>query len=225
MGSTTAALIALRESLSESEEPILRALKFRIGLPFNGRMYSNMPLLGLSRFDVRLYLKELGRALSGSYKYGERPLSTLWLPNTNVPMLNVTDDLRRGYVRVLEQLCPPGDDPRTYYNACCGDLDALWFLSKRIHEAGISVGERKLSDADQDTLARYRAEVQTKAVDKLAGLLKDEEQEKAVILRVRWKASAIKLDPDIAERLFRELVFPTTLKLEAMVIISAHRPS
>jgi chorismate mutase len=56
-------------------------------------------------------------------------------------------------------------------------------------------------------------------------LLKDEEQEKAVILRVRWKASAIKLDPDIAERLFRELVFPTTLKLEAMVIISAHRPS
>lgn len=225
MGSTTAALIALREGLAESEEPILRALRFRISLPFNGRLYSRIPLIGLSRFDIRLYLKEFNRALSGSYKHGERPLSTLWLPGTNLSALDVTGDLRQGYVRVLQQLCLAGDDPKTYFDACRGDLDALWFLSKRIHEAGISVGERKLSDADQDTRALYKAEVQERAVDRLAGLLKDEEQEKAVIQRVRWKSAAVKLNPDIAELLFRDLVFPTTLKLEAIVIINAHRPS
>ncbi|MFA6564551.1 MAG: hypothetical protein WCV00_21785 [Verrucomicrobiia bacterium] len=224
MGSTTAALVALRETLAESEEPILRALKFRITLPFNGRLYSRIPLIGMSRFDVSLYLQELNRALSGSYKHGERPLSTVWLPNTNIPSLNVTSDIRQGYVRVLQLLCREGDEPRTYSNACRGDLDALWFLSKRIHEAGISVGERKLSDADQDILARYKAEARQKAVDSLMGLLKDEEQERNVIQRIRLKASAIKLDPDIAERIFRELVFPPTLKLEAQVIISACKP-
>lgn len=223
MGSTTAALVALRETLAESEEPILRALKFRITLPFNGRLYSSLPVIGLSRFDISLYFRELNRALSGSYKHGERPLSTLWLPNTNIPTLDVTGDIRQGYVRVLQLLCPPGDDPKSYANARRGDLDALWFLSKRIHDAGISVGERKLSDADPDILARYKAEAQQGAVDSLMGLLKDEEQERNVILRIRWKAAAVKLDPDIAERLFRELVFPTTLKLEAMVIISACR--
>ncbi|MFA7007113.1 MAG: hypothetical protein WC429_23955, partial [Verrucomicrobiia bacterium] len=80
------------------------------------------------------------------------------------------------------------------------------------------------SDADQDILARYKAEARQKAVDSLMGLLKDEEQERNVIQRIRLKASAIKLDPDIAERIFRELVFPPTLKLEAQVIISACKP-
>jgi chorismate mutase len=225
MGSTTAALVALRETLAESEEPILRALRFRIGLPFNGRLYARIPLLGMSRFDVNLYLNELGRALSGSYKHGERPLSTVWLPNTNIPTLDVTRDIREGYVRILQQLCPAGDQPKTYANASRGDLDALWFLSKRIHEAGISVGERKLSDADPETLARYKAEAQQQAVESLIALLKDEEQEGNVIQRIRWKASTIKFDPDIAEKLFRELVFPNTLKLEAQVIISACRPT
>ena len=224
MGSTTAALIALRETLAESEEPILRALRFRISLPFNGRLYARIPLLGMSRFDVNLYLNELGRAFSGSYKHGERPLSTVWLPNTNIPSLNVTPEIREGYVRLLEQLCAEGEDPKTFANACRGDLDALWFLSKRIHEAGISVGERKLSDADPETLARYKAEARQGAVGNLVALLKDEEQERNVAQRIRWKAAAIKLDPGIAERLFRELVFPNTLKLEALVIISACTP-
>lgn len=223
MGSTTAALIALRENLAESEEPILKALKFRIRLPFNNRLYSKIRLIGLSRFDVRLYLQEFGRALSGNYKHGERPLSTVWLPNTKIPSLDVTRDIRPGYVEVLRQLCPEGDNPRTYYDACRGDFDALWFLSKRIHEAGISVGERKLSDADQDTLVRYKTEVQGRDVDKLVGLLKDEEQERAVIQRVRGKAAEIRLDSNIAESLFRELVFPTTLKMEALVIINAYK--
>jgi len=225
MGSTTAALVALREGLAESEEPILRALRFRIQLPFNKGLYSKLPLIGLSRFDVTLYYKELGRAMSGSYKHGERPLSTLWLPNTKLSSLDVTSDIRRGYVQVLQQLCRAEDDPKTYYNACRGDLDALWFLSKRIHEAGISVGERKLSDADEDAMIRYKTEAREKAVDRLAGLLKDEEQEQTVIQRIRWKAAQIKLDPNIAERFFRDLVFPTTLKLEAMVIISAYKSS
>ena len=223
MGSTTAALIALREGLAESEEPILRALKFRIALPFNGRLYSRMRWANLSRFDITLYFKELGRALSGCYKHGERPLSTLWLPNTNIPTLDVTGDIRQGYVQVLQQLCPAGDNPKTYYDACRGDLDALWFLSNRIHEAGISVGERKLSDADRDISALYKAEARERAVDRLAGLLKDEEQESAVIQRVRGKAVDVRLNPDIAEKLFRDLVFPATLKLESLVIISAFK--
>ncbi len=226
MGSTTAALVALRESLAEAEEPILKALRFRIRLPFNNRLYSKIRLIGLSRFDFRLYIQELARALSGSYKHGERPLSTVWLPNTTkIPTLDVTKDIRRSYVEVLRQLCPSGDNPKTYYDACRGDFDALWFLSQRIHEAGISVGERKLSDADQETLVRYKAEVQGRDVNKLAGLLKDTEQENAVIQRIKGKASEIKLDPGIAEKLFRNLVFPTTLKMEALVIINSYKPS
>lgn len=223
MGSTTAALVALRETLAESEEPILRALKFRIHLPFNPGLYSKLSLIGLSRFDIMLYYNELGRAMSGSYKHGERPLSAFWLPNARLPSMDVTPDIRQGYVRVLQQLCSPEDDPKTYGNASRGDLDALWFLSKRIHEAGISVGERKLSDADDETMVRYKNEARGKDVDRLAGLLKDEEQERAVIQRIQWKAGQIQLDPGIAEKLFRDLVFPTTLKLEAMVIINAYR--
>ena len=224
MASTTAALIALRENLAEAEEPILRALKFRIKLPVNGRLYSRMPWIGLSRFDVRLYLQEFERAMSGSYRHGERPLSTLWLPKTKPDRLDVTADLRRGYVEVLQQLCPAGDDPRTYDDACRGDFDALWFLSRRIRDAGISVGERKLKDADQETLALYKAEAQGNHRERLIELLKDEEQERAVTERVRGKAEEVRLDPDIAERLFQELVFPTTLKLEALVIINFFPP-
>ncbi len=223
MGSTTAALVALRETLAESEEPILRALKFRIHLPFNPGLYSKLPLIGVSRFDLTLYYNELGRALSGSYRHGERPLSAFWLPNTRLPSMDVTRDIREGYVRVLQQLCTPEDDPKSYGNASRGDLDALWFLSKRIHEAGISVGERKLSDADDETMVRYKTVAREKAMDKLTTLLKDDEQERAVIQRIQWKAGQIKLDPEIAERIFRDLVFPTTLKLEAMVIINAYK--
>jgi chorismate mutase len=225
MGSTTAALIALRENLAEAEEPILRALRFRIKLPFNGRLYSRLPWFGLSRFDIRLYLREFERALAGSYRRNERPLSTLWLPKTRPERLHVTADIRRGYVDVLQQLCPAGDDPKTYDDACRGDLDALWFLSRRIHDAGVSVGERKLKDADQETLALYQAEARENRLERLIGLLKDEGQEKAVTERVRHKAEEVRLDPDIAERVFRELVFPTTLKLEAMVIARFFQPS
>lgn len=219
MASTTAALMALRENLAEAEEPILRALRFRLKLPFNGRLYSQISWMGLSRFDIRLYFREFGRAMAGSYRHAEKPLSMLWLPKTKRDRLDVTPDLRRGYVEILRQLCPAGDDPKTYDDACRGDLDALWFLSRRIHEAGISVGERKLQDADQDTLALYKSEAQADQQERLIGLLKDEEQEKAVTERVRGKAEEVRLDPDIAECLFRQLVFPITLKLEALVIL------
>ena len=218
MASTTAALIALRGNLAEAEAPILRALRFRLKFPFNGRLYSKIPWMELSRFDVQLYFQELGRALSGSYRHEERPLSTIWLPKTKRDRLDVTADLRRGYVEILRQLCPAGDDRRTYDEACRGDLDALWFLSRRIYEAGISVGERKLQDAAAETLALYEAEARGNHQERLIGLLKDEEQEKTVAERVRGKAEEVRLDPDIAERVFRQLVFPTTLKLEAQVI-------
>ena len=219
MASTTAALMALSENIAEAEEPILRALRFRLKFPFNGRLYSKISGIGLSRFDIRLYLQEFGRALSGSYRHAEKPLSTVWLPKTKRDRLDVTTDLRLGYVEVLRQLCPAGDDRRTYDDACRADLDALWFLSRRIHEAGISVGERKLQDADQETLALYKTEAHANHFEQLIGLLKDEEQEKTVAERVRSKAEEVRLNPDIAERLFRQLVFPTTLKLEALVIL------
>ncbi|MCX7824436.1 MAG: hypothetical protein N2689_02645 [Verrucomicrobiae bacterium] len=220
----TVPLPTLRQQLAGREDPILRAIAHRRRLPFDGGLYAENGLrFGMSRFEFKLYGRELRRALAGDYTRGERPLGKLWLPRVKRSLPNLTQDIRQAYVSFLREICPPGDDPKTYDAAFVRDLDALWFLSERIHEAGTSVGRTKLenADADADTLAAYEDAIGRKDVPGLMALLRDKEQEDAVTVRVRSKAIASKLDPDVAEYLFRTLVFPLTLKAEALDLILA----
>lgn len=221
MASTkTVPLPALREILANMEDPILRAVSYRIDLPVDDGLYAGKAqLLGLSLFEIKLYGREWQRAVAGDYTRGERPLSRFWLPRVKKSFPNLTAVIRREYVRFLSDICPAGDDPRTYAEAFKRDLDALWFLSDRIHEAGTSVGKTKLEAASPTKLAEYQTVIQKGDVEALVCLLTDKNQESAVIERVRAKAPDSKLHPDIAEHLFRKLVFPLTLRAEAMDLI------
>ena len=202
------------------EDPILRAVSYRKDLPVNSRLYSGKRrLFGLSQFEVKLYGREMQRAAAGDYRTGERPLGRFWLPRVKRSFPDLTQHIRTEYVAFLPEICPAGDDPETYTEAFKRDLDALWFLSDRIHEAGISVGKTKLQNAAPEMLAQYQAAINRKDVEGLIVLLTDKSQEAAVIERVRVKAVDSKLQPDIAERLFLKLVFPITLRAEAMDLI------
>lgn len=218
--SRTVPLPALRERLASLEDPILRAISYRKDLPVNDRLYQAR-LGGLSRFGISLYRRELQRALARNYSNDERPLSKYWLPGVKRPLPDVTQDIRQGYMEFLHEICRAGDDPATYREAIVRDLDALWFLSDRIHHAGTNVGRTKLEDADATTLAMYQAAIRTRDVATLVTLLTDDDQQKAVIARVREKAPQSKLHPDVAEHLFRKLVFPVTLKAEALDLLLA----
>ncbi|MBI5396576.1 MAG: hypothetical protein HZA91_14885 [Verrucomicrobia bacterium] len=223
MASTkTVPLPTLRELLANLEDPILRAVSYRKDLPVDDGLYAGKAhLLGLSTFEVKLYGRELQRALAGDYMRGERPLSRFWVPRVKRSLPDLTQHIRKEYVTFLREICPAGDDPKTYTEAFKRDLDALWFLSDRVHEAGTSVGKTKLQNAGEDMLAKYQAAIDQRDVEGLMALLTDKSQETAVIERVRAKAPDSKLHPDIAERLFLELVFPITLRAEAMDLILA----
>lgn len=216
----TVPLPALREILANMEDPILRAVSYRIDLPVDDGLYAGKPrLMGLSLFEARLYGREWQRAVAGDYTRGERPLSRFWLPRVKRSFPNLTPVIRQEYVRCLRDICPAGDNPGTYAEAFKRDLDALWFISDRIHEAGTSVGKTKLESAPPDRLAEYQAAIRSGDVEGLIGLLTDKSQESAVVERVRAKAPDSKLHPDIAEHLFRKLVFPLTLRAEALDLI------
>jgi chorismate mutase len=216
----TVPLPALREILANMEDPILRAVSYRIDLPVNDGLYAGKaPPLGLSLFEIKLYGREWQRAVAGDYARGERPLSRFWLPRVKRSFPNLTALIRLAYVGILCEICPAGDNPGTYAEAFKRDLDALWFLSDRIHEAGTSVGRTKLEAATPERLAEYQTVIQNRDVEGLIRLLTDKHQESAVIERVRAKAPDSKLHPDIAEHLFRKLVFPLTLRAEALDLI------
>lgn len=216
----TVPLPALREILANMEDPILRAVSYRIDLPVDDGLYAGKAqLLGLSLFEAKLYGREWQRAAAGDYVRGERPLSRFWLPRVKRSFPNLTSFIRQAYIRILRDICPAGDDPATYAEAFKRDLDALWFLSDRIHEAGTSVGKTKLEAASPERLAEYQAVIQKRDVEGLIALLTDKHQESAVVERVRAKAPDSKLHPDIAEHLFRKLVFPLTLRAEALDLI------
>jgi len=216
----TVPLPTLREQLAGREDPILRAVAHRKKIPVDDGLYAEKPLrFGLSIFEIKLYGRELRRALDGDYAHGERPLGKLWLPKVKRSFPDVTPEIRKGYVQFLREICPAGDNPRTYNAAFVRDLDALWFLSERIHQAGTSVGRTKIENADADTLSKYEAAIAKQDIAGLMVLLRDANQENAVIGRVRAKATASKLDPDVAEYLFRKLVFPLTLRAEALDLV------
>lgn len=221
MGSRpTVPLPALRQHLAGLEDPILRSISYRKDVPVNAGLYARKSwLLGLSVFDIKLYGRELTRALAGDYANEERPLSRLRLPRVKRHLPDMTQEIRAAYVGFLHEICPAGDDLATYEDAFVRDLDALWFLSDRIHGAGTSVGRTKFENADPDTLLKYETAIANKDVPALIELLTDKNQEAAVVERVREKAPDSKLDPAIAERLFKKLVFPITLKAEALDLI------
>ena len=220
VSSATVPLMALRQQLASLEDPILRAISYRKDVPLNPGLYlKNKLFLGLSLFDVKLYGREMQRALAGDYVHGERPLSKLWLPKVKRSLPDVTQCIKQRYFEFLCEVCPEGDNPHTYDDAFVRDLDALWFLSDRIHEAGTAVARTKLENSDADTVAKYQAAIAAKDVDELIALLSDKGQEKAVVERVREKATQSRLPPHTAEDLFQKLVFPLTLKAEALDLI------
>jgi chorismate mutase len=220
----TVALPALREQLASLEDPILRAVSYRKDLPFNDGLYARRSsMLGLSLFDLKLYWQEMQRAIGGDYATGERPLSRFWLPSVKHSVPDMTQCIRQKYIEFLRDVCPSGDKRNTYSEAYKRDLDALWFLSDRIHEAGGSVGRTKLEHADDATLTKYQAAIRKKDVQGLLALLADKTQEAAVIERVRAKAVQSKLNPDVADLLFQKLVFPITLTAEALDLIGSTR--
>lgn len=219
MASVSRELTKLRESLAEEEIPILNAIKARIKSPVNERLYAEVPFVGVSRFDLQLYPLEFARALEGSYKNGERPLSLFWLPRNHISGTDVTSNIRAGYFKFLEQCCPRGNDSRTYHSSFRADLDALWFLSKRIHRAGTMIGQKKFDDADEQTRRAYGARTRNSDFGALMGLLRDPLQERIVVERVEEKAAEIRLHPLVAAKLFEEVVFPSTLKVEALQIM------
>ena len=222
----TVPLATIRATLASLEDPILRAISFRKDVPMNEGLYRKRPLFsGLSLFDIKLYGRELQRALAGEYLLGERPLSKLWLPRTVPNPPDMTQFIRQLYVEFLHDICRQKDDHATYDDAFVRDLDALWFLSDRIHEAGLAVGRTKLESASGSTLAAYQEGIRNKDVNGLIILLRDDSQENSVISRVREKALTSRLHPDIAELLFREVVFPATLQAEALDLIQIHQPT
>ncbi|KXZ47661.1 hypothetical protein GPECTOR_33g543 [Gonium pectorale] len=150
--------------------------------------------------------------------------------------ININDKILHVYMDdILPGLTAPGDD-FNYGSTATLDVPCLQALSKRIHY-GKFVAEAKFLAKPEEYSALIRAE----DADGIMELLTDREVERRVVERVRRKAATfgqditengapahngsgegaprLKVSPDLAARVYEEIVMPLTKEVEVLYLL------
>lgn len=211
----------LRIKLDQMTERIVSRLKDRSRFNLNRPIYETNAIsiagsIGISFLEFALEGLERYHATLGRYDYPDQhPLISMHLPPTLVarekpvsPISKVQIDVRREivafYVGLLPELCPSGEDDRTFGETAYIDADLIELLNERIN-LGRYVAESKLQ------LDRTVAGIRD--TDILSKRLREYAREEQVIEKAKESARRYDLDPIVAEKLFSWLI-QETLKVE-----------
>lgn len=213
----------IRSQLSKMTERILMRLHDRANFPLNRPVYEPGAIRidgaeGLSLLEYSLRGMEAYHASLGRFDWPDQypltgvqpPRSAIARPVTpperaDVPM-DIGPELVGYYVEtLLPQLCAPGEDPGTFGETAYVDADLLELLHERIN-----IGRKvALAKAESDPSLWEM----TGDPERLAGALRDEKREEAVLADVEQRARAYGLDTALARSVFR-WIMRVTLDLE-----------
>jgi len=233
--------IALR--LEALEETIIYHLIERVQYRLNARVYERgqsgfegFPELSL--LDIRLLFHEQMDAQFGRFMVPEeRPFSgNLPQPKRKVNLpryplkladfnaVNLTAEIKKGYLSFLPDICEKGDDGQ-YGSTIEHDVFALQAISRRIHYGAFFVAESKF----QANPPSYTSLIKAKDHLGLLKLLTRPEVEKSIVERVGQKAALAQakanrkiryvLAPEAITRFYEQTIIPLTKEGEVLYLL------
>ncbi|MGK2965423.1 MAG: chorismate mutase [Tepidiformaceae bacterium] len=215
-------LAEVRVRLDQMTGRIISRLKDRSRFPANPAVYrpDGVPIAGRSGISflefslegLENYHASLGRfAFPDQYPLlkkehdaspAQRTIETDATPRIEI---SITGDLVPFYIRMVDELCAPGDDPGTFGETVYVDADLLNLIHERInigrHIAAAKAGSNPELEAIIDDS------------DALSEALRDRAREAVLLSSVEATAVRYELDPVIARRVF-EWIVDETLALE-----------
>jgi len=177
-------------------------------------------------FGKALFDYERGMALEGSFK---GPLATppfthpakiieILGPYVEIdkPTIDLTQEIIRRYAPFAVKNSI-GSNGETEGDVAQKDSRLLHALSRRVHTGGARIAIAKFN-IHPNTITELARVGKTK---ELEAFLRDEEAEKRALMRIRDKATTLEKGPEESARFYNELLFPLTLRSEALYLEKA----
>lgn len=247
MAEMTLELIAAK--LEGLEETIIYKLMDRAQFKRNDIIYKSgesgfdEEKSGMSLFDIRLlYTERMDSEFGRFMQPEERPYCTPlpmakrkvseerdnFLNINDYEIINLTSDIKKAYLKILNTLCITGDDGQ-YGSSVEHDIFALQALARRIHFGSLYVAESKY----RDNPAGYRELIENEDTAALMDLLTRADVEARILNRVKDKVIHIqsqinekvrrRIDPDLVLDFYRTYIIPLTKKGEILYLLNRNR--
>lgn len=194
---------------------------------------------GMSLFDIRLLYTETMDSEFGRFMQPEErpffknlPEPKRVVTNYKDDFLNIDDydginltgDIKKAYLKILNSLCLSGDDGQ-FGSSVEHDIFALQALARRIHFGSLYVAESKFRDNPE----KYSELIDKEDTSALMDLLTRAEVEERILQRVKEKVIHIqsrinekvrrRIDPDIVLDFYRTYIIPLTKKGEILYLL------
>lgn len=237
-------LSLIAAKLEGLEETIIAKLIDRAQFHANHRVYEpghsgfeNEPDACL--FELRLRFQEEMDAQFGRFQVPEErpfnrnlpePKRSVSLPPSglnvdDLDVVNLSSEIKRGYLGLMPRLCRDGDDGQ-YGSSVEHDVYALQAIARRIHFGSLYVAESKFS-AEPDVYGSLAAAGDREGLE--AKLTRPEVEDK-IIDRIEDKVVAIQaqanpkvrhlIDPTVIVNFYRSTVIPLTKKGEVAYLLA-----
>lgn len=198
---------------------------------------------GMSLFDIRLLYTESMDAEFGRFMQPEERPFCKMLPDPkrvvitekesflnidDYNKINLTVDIKKAYLKILNSLCLTGDDGQ-YGSSVEHDIFALQALARRIHFGALYVAESKFRDNPE----KYSELINNDDTGALMDLLTRADVEERILNRVKEKVIHIqsqinekvrrRIDPDLVLDFYRTYIIPLTKKGEILYLLNRTR--
>jgi len=195
-------LSIIASQLEGLEETIIYRLIDRAQFAQNAEVYrkgeSGFPESELSLFDLRLYYQEYMDARFGRFMVPEeRPYhgnlpnpersidpEAFGFPFTDFNKINLTEDIRKAYLKLVPELCCPGDDGH-HGSSVEHDVYPFQAISRRIHFGAFYVAESKYKNNAEE----YTKLITENNREGIIQLLTRKEVEQKILERVSQKVA------------------------------------
>lgn len=190
-------------------------------------------------FDLRLHYQEKMDSLFGRFCVPEErpftkglhpPQREVILPKNNLNIddynkVSVTDDVLKGYLKLIPELCHDGDDMQ--YGSCVEkDVYAVQAIARRIHYGALYVGESKYRTNPE----LFTSLIEKHDTDSMLENITRKDVEEKIIERIRIKTDKIQetvnrlvrntIDPDVVAQFYRDTIIPLTKKGELLYLLN-----
>lgn len=198
---------------------------------------------GMSLFDIRLLYTETMDSEFGRFMQPEERAFFKNLPEPkrvvtnykddflnidNFDSINLTADIKKAYLKILNSLCLSGDDGQ-FGSSVEHDIFALQALARRIHFGSLYVAESKFRDNPES----YSELIEKEDTGALMDLLTRADVEERILQRVKEKVIHIqsrinekvrrRIDPDLVLDFYRTYIIPLTKKGEILYLLKRKR--
>mgnify|MGYP001550790685 CR=1 FL=1 len=142
--------------------------------------------------------------------------------------VNLTDEIFLAYLKLLPNICPPGDDNQ-YGSSTEHDVYALQAIARRIHYGAFFVGESKFRAMPR----RLTEMVEAGDKDAIWAAITRHEVERNILERVAEKVTYIQakvneavrhvVSPDVVLTFYRDVIIPLTKDGQVLYLFHRHK--